>query len=403
MRPLVRRFLPALTVALAAVASVSAQDGFTPLVKGDSLAGWTVINGKAPYVAKDGVVTGTTAKGSPNSFLASERFYGDFDLRFDVKLHDDRLNSGVQVRSHSLPSYKDGRFHGYQVEIATGGGAGFVYDEARRGWLSQERDDPKKTGAFRAGGEWNSYRILCEGNRIRTWVNDVPVADLEDDWSATGRIGLQVHSVQGDPKWQVSWRNLRIKELGDGGGWASLFDGRSLDGWTVNENRESVKVQDGAIVVGGPRAHAFYTGPVQNADFENFVFEAEVKTAKNANSGVYFHTRPQDSGWPAHGYEVQVNNSHGDWRRTGGLYAVQDVREAPAKDGEWFRLRIEVRGDHVVVKVNDEVTADYTEPEEVERPRGMEHRVLARGTFALQCHDPGSVVHFRKLRVKALP
>ena len=116
---------------------LSAQgDGWTSLFDGETLAGWTQRNGTATYEVQDGAIVGTTVKGSPNSFLCSDRFYGDFELEFDVKLMDDRLNSGVQIRSHSFASHKKGRVHGYQVEISTNGHAGFVYDEARRGWLS---------------------------------------------------------------------------------------------------------------------------------------------------------------------------------------------------------------------------------------------------------------------------
>ncbi|MBK8095972.1 MAG: DUF1080 domain-containing protein [Planctomycetes bacterium] len=108
-------------------------------------------------------------------------------------------------------------------------------------------------------------------------------------------------------------------------------------------------------------------------------------------------------GWPAKGYEVQVNNSQADWRRTGGLYAVQDRKEAPAKDDQWFGMTVRVSGKHVVVTVDGKVTADYVEPDGVERDRGLAGRLLSRGTFALQCHDPGSEVHYKQIRVRPLP
>jgi len=283
-----RRLLLAVTFAACALPSQDAG-GWQSLFDGESLAGWTRMNGTASYEVEDGAIVGTTSQGSPNSFLCTERFFGDFELEFEVKLFDDELNSGVQFRSHSIPTFGDGRVHGYQVEVSTDGDAGFVYDEAGRGWLSTDRDDPLRRAAFRKG-EWNRYRVICLGPTIRTWVNGVPVAHIVDDVAPNGFIGLQVHSVAGDPKWRVGWRNLRLRELGDGGGFASLFNGKDLTGWKVNENRDSVQVKDGAIVVRGERAHAFYSGPVYRHCFKNFELRALVKTRPNANSGIYFHT-----------------------------------------------------------------------------------------------------------------
>lgn len=154
----------------------------------------------------------------------------------------------------------------------------------------------------------------------------------------------------------------------------------------------------------GPKAHLFYNGKVSGGSFTNFEFEAEIKTMPKANSGVYFHTQYQDGGWPAIGYEIQVNNSHGDPKRTAGLYAIDDNFEAPAKDGEWFKLYIKVQGKHIITKVNGKVIKDYTEPDgNPPRPKGMEKRLIGSGTFAIQGHDPGSESHYRNIRVKPLP
>lgn len=372
------------------------------LFDGKTLNGWTQRNGTATYRVEGDTIVGTSAKGSPNSFLCTDRFYGDFELRFETKLFDDELNSGVQIRSHSYPTYHRGVVHGYQVEISTNGNAGFLYDEARRAWLSKDREDATKTAAFRRG-DWNRYRVVCQGSSIRTWINDVPIADLDDSLTANGFVALQVHSVDGDPNWRVAWRNIRVREIGDGGGWTSLFNGSDLTGWKVNENPDSVQVVDGAMVVVGERAHVFYDGPVYSHSFKNFEFAAKVKTRPQANSGIYFHTEFQASGWPARGYECQVNNTQQDWRRTGGLYAIQDVREAPARDDEWFDMHITVRGKHVTVAVDGKTTTDYVEPDEAKRPASMAGRLLSRGTFAFQCHDPGSEVHYKDIRVKVLP
>ena len=185
--------------------------------------------------------------------------------------------------------------------------------------------------------------------------------------------------------------------------WVSLFDGESLEGWRVSENLDSVAIENGAIVMRGPRAHVFYVGPVEDHSFEDFELELEVFAEPGSNSGVYFHTEYQEDGWPAKGYEAQVNNTHSDWRRTGGLYAIEDVREAPVADGEWWTYTIRVEGKRIVLEVNGATTVDYTEPEKAEREEGYEGRLLSSGTFALQCHDPKSVVHYRNIRVKALP
>jgi hypothetical protein len=185
--------------------------------------------------------------------------------------------------------------------------------------------------------------------------------------------------------------------------WIKLFDGKTLDGWKASENPDTFKVENGTIVVNGPRAHLYYVGPVQNHNFKNFEWKADVMTTPGSNSGMYFHTEYQETGWPAKGYEVQVNNSHTDWRRTGGLYAIQDVKEAPAKDNEWFTQDIIVQGKHVTIKVNGKTTVDYTEPENPQRPKDMAGRLISSGTFALQGHDPKSKVFFKNIMVKALP
>lgn len=186
--------------------------------------------------------------------------------------------------------------------------------------------------------------------------------------------------------------------------WVSLFNGKDLTGWKANENKDTFSVRDGKIVVVGPRSHLFYVGKVNDAKFRNFEWKCEIMTKPKANSGMYFHTKYQDEGWPSNGYEVQVNNTHGDPKKTGGLYAIADVMDqSPVKDGEWFTQHVIVKGKNVVIKVNGKVTVDYTEPDNPKRDKAMQGRLLSEGTFALQGHDPGSEVHFRKVLVKVLP
>jgi len=186
----------------------------------------------------------------------------------------------------------------------------------------------------------------------------------------------------------------------DNAGWIQMFNGTDLAGWKVSEeNPGSFKVEDGMLIVDGPRAHLFYTGPDGEAEMRDFEFEAEIKTFPNANSGIFFHTRWQADGWPAHGYEAQVNATHKDKRKTGSVYNVKDVEnDAPHKDEEWFTYNVRVEGKRIVIKVNGEVVNDYTEPEDPGHPK----RRLGTGTIAIQAHDPESVIHYRNIRYRPL-
>lgn len=186
------------------------------------------------------------------------------------------------------------------------------------------------------------------------------------------------------------------------GKWISLFDGKSFDNWKVGNNAGTFTIEKGAIVANGSVAHLFYAGDLMQHNFKNFEFKADVMTTPGSNSGIYFHTEYQESGWPKKGYEAQVNNSQSDWRRTGSLYGIQDVKEVFVKDNEWFTEYIKVKGKHVIIKLNDKIVVDYTEPDNVQREKGNEGRVINSGTFALQGHDPNSKVFFKNIMVKAL-
>jgi hypothetical protein len=201
--------------AFPAGAAGQAGDGWVPLFNGKDLDGWVQRNGTATYRVEGGAIVGKTSEGSPNSFLCTVKEYGDFELKFEVKV-DRPLNSGVQIRSQSKKEVNNGRVHGPQVEIATNGTAGFIYGEALgTGWLSTDRSDPKAKAAFK-DGEWNRFHVKAVGPSIKTWVNDIPVADLVDDKSGmkSGFIGLQVHGIKkGTGPYEVRWRNLVLKEL----------------------------------------------------------------------------------------------------------------------------------------------------------------------------------------------
>lgn len=193
------------------------------------------------------------------------------------------------------------------------------------------------------------------------------------------------------------------------GDWLDLFDGKSLNGWRPSENKNSWRVVDGALTADGPRSHLFYTGPVNQADFRNFELEVELTTQPDCNSGVYFHTAYQETGFPEKGFEVQINNTaRGDGgylerKKTGSLYGIRNMYKQLVPDGKPFRMRVAVRGKNVQIRVNDELLVDYVEPSPPVIPEGGERmRFLDHGTFALQCHNDGSRAAYRRVRVRPL-
>ncbi|MHC4074797.1 MAG: 3-keto-disaccharide hydrolase [Planctomycetota bacterium] len=203
---------------------------------GKTLTGWVQRGGKTRYQVEDGAIVGTAVANTPNSFLCTEKHYSDFILELEFKI-DAGLNSGVQIRSNSFPEYKNGRVHGYQVEIdpsvkpytrqprnllADGSFApvgeprrwtGGIYDEGRRGWLYNLTKNEKARRAFKQG-QWNHFRIEAIGDSIKSWLNTVPAADMKDSQTSSGFIGLQVHRVKSCEPLSVRWRNIRIKDLG---------------------------------------------------------------------------------------------------------------------------------------------------------------------------------------------
>jgi hypothetical protein len=184
------------------------------------------------------------------------------------------------------------------------------------------------------------------------------------------------------------------------GGWVKIFDGKTFDGWKVGENAETFTIEDGAIMVAGPRAHLFYEGPVGNHDFKNFEWKAKVKTMPGANSGMFIHTAYQEKGWPSKGYEIQVNQTHTDWRKTGSVYSFQDVKDTFVKDGEWYTQHIIVKDNKVTIKVNDKTINEYTEADSLRAPGRKDMRHLSSGTIALQGHDPKSKIYFKDIMLK---
>lgn len=193
--------------------------------------------------------------------------------------------------------------------------------------------------------------------------------------------------------------------------WTSMFNGKDLTGWKSNESAEGkpgvFTVKNGELVVSGGRAHLFYVGADGNAKFKNFIFKAKVKTTTGSNSGIYFHTLYEDKGWPSAGFECQVNATHTDRKKTGGLYAVKDVMDnAPNKDDEWCDYAIKVEGNHVLISINGKVTTDWTQPADWDPAKALSNmpgRKLGEGTIAIQGHDPKSTIYYKDLSIKALP
>jgi hypothetical protein len=197
------------------------------LFNGKDLSGWTKRGGNAEYTIEDGAIVGRSKPDTSNTFLATDKEYGDFDLELDFKIDDPKFNSGVQIRSHARPQGDDERVFGYQVEIDPrpdrGWTAGIYFEagsEARdAGWLNDLANNEAARKAFKLG-EWNHLRVVAKGRHIQTWLNGVPAADFTDTDDAAftpqGFIALQVHSVGGEkePK-EVRWRNIKLTNFGD--------------------------------------------------------------------------------------------------------------------------------------------------------------------------------------------
>jgi len=364
-----------LAIATTAIHRVAAAegDGFVPLFDGKTLEGWNQKGGKAKYEVIDGVIVGTSAPKTPNSFLCTNKAYGDFVLEYEFKV-DQALNSGVQIRSHSLADYKDGRVHGYQVEIDPNKPdrlwAGGIYDEARRGWLfpgSKGGDGKTFTEQGQRiykKGDWNQVRVEAKGHRIRTWLNGEARADFEDDVTASGFIGLQVHGVgnKAEPL-KARWRNLRIKELGGSaaGGWKKLFDGKTFAGWEKLPGGEWV-VEEGKIIGRQEKTEKRHGMLLSKDRFDDFTVRLKYK-AIQGNSGLYFRVDRVKGNVSVHGFQAEIDPA----RDAGGLYetggrawVVKPTAEQVKqyfKPGDWNTMTVTAIGRDVTVTVNGHTTA----------------------------------------------
>lgn len=397
------------------VQGLIAQDAenWKPLFNGENFDGFTQLNGEADYKVENGEMVGISKMGTPNSFMVTNDHYGDFILEFEVRV-DASLNSGVQIRSHSIPSYRDGRVHGYQVEIdpSTRAYSGGIYDEARRGWLYPLAENPKGRAAFNPGG-WNSYRVEAIGPSIRVWINGVNTSNLIDDMTAEGFIGFQVHGIGNDEDkngTQVRWRNIRIatenldrhrwemdpdvvelnlipNTLSDQEkrrGWRLLWDGESTDGWIGAKldhfPQQGWVIEDGELTVlasGG--AESANGGDIITKDkFSNFELRFEFKLTEGGNSGVKYFVDPNlnKGTGSAIGLEYQIldDKVHPDAekgvkgnRTLASLYDLIPAtnlsvphRSKPFNGiGNWNRGRIVVHGNHVEHWLNGNKVLEY--------------------------------------------
>ena len=436
------------------------NDGWEKLFNGENLNGWKQLNGTAEYVVEDGAIVGITKSKSPNSFLCTEKMYGDFILEFEV-LADTAVNSGVQFRSNSFKDHNNGRVHGYQFEIESTHRAfsGGIYDEAREGWLYPLSLNEKGRKAFQIG-KWNSCRIEAVGNTIRTWINGIQCANLVDDKTALGFIGLQVHDIGDNASNEgkkIKWKNIRIKtehidterwpvdedvvessflinQLTDNeikNGWKLLWDGKTTNGWKgakLEQFPESGwEIKNGELTVletdGGES-----TGPgdiITNELYSDFELELQFKITTGANSGIKYFVDAELNKGPgsAIGCEFQLLDdiNHPDAkegingnRTIGSLYDLIPAKNVsvPGREkqfkgvGSWNKARIIVKGNQVTHWLNDEKVVEYDRSSQMFKDLVAASKYKDWPNFGqwpsghILLQDHGNTVHFRSIKIR---
>jgi Domain of Unknown Function (DUF1080) len=398
--------ITALTLAL-----IVSVPQWTPLFDGKSLSGWKQLNGTATYAIEKGELVGRTAKGSPNSFLCTEKLYGDFELEFEVKV-DPTLNSGVQFRSVSVPGYQAGRVHGYQAEIDPSDRkwSGGLYDEGRQGWLQDLSKNERGQKAFK-NGKWNKYRIVAKGDHIQIWVNGIQTADAHDELTRFGFFGLQVHSSDNDGL-EVRWRNLRVKDFGiptssppKTGRWLLRDEKDVSANWMLAKDSSPCpwKWENGAIVSGGGDICTKVPIGDSRMHVEFMTDDNGLEGQANGNSGIYF----------MESYEVQILNSAPRLplnNECGAIYSVKAPDYAMAyKAGVWQTYDVvftapRYQGDTKVTNAKFTVYHNGTRiHKDVEVPRATAAgRAEAKGIRPFRLQDHGNKIRFRNIWVEEL-
>jgi len=423
------------------------------LFDGETLTGWSKIGGDATYKVEDGAIVGTTVLNTPNTFLRSDELYGDFILELEYKV-DPSMNSGVQIRSNSFDYYLNGRVHGYQIEIDPSERAwsAGIYDEARRGWLNTMENNPEAQKAFKQN-EWNHYRIEAIADTIRTWINGVPAAYLIDDKTATGFIGLQVHSIKEDSQEgkQIMWRNVKIltSDLGkyakssplqpvvtknnltideEKKGWKLLWDGKTSNGWKGAKldafPEKGWVMEDGVLSVlssGGAESRA--GGDIVTEElFSDFELKVDFKLTPGANSGIKYYVDTEINKGPGSsiGLEYQILDdelhpdaklgNHEGSRTVSSLYdLIQADTNKPIKPiGEWNTAHIKSINNHIEHWLNGVKVLEYERKSPEYRKLVSESKYvkwkdfgeLDRGQILLQDH--GDLVSFRNIKIRPL-
>lgn len=448
------------------VGNIQAQNkcDWVYLFNGKNLRGWKVLNGTAEYKVENGVIVGVSKLNTRNTFLTTKKEYSDFILEYEVKM-DDALNSGVQIRSNTIPEYLNGAFHGYQIELDPSERAwsGGIYDESRRGWLYHLEYSPKAKMAFKHS-EWNKFRVEAIGHSIRVWINGVPSADLMDDMTSEGFIGLQVHGIGNNKEKEgkkIQFKNIRIKtenlahektptsnkipqvslltnvltEKEKAAGWKFLFDGKTSNGWKgakLNEfPSKGWSIENGILKVHKSTGGESENGGdiVTKEKYGNFELEVDFKMTKGANSGVkYFVDTDLNKGKGSSiGCEFQIldDRNHPDAKKgTNGnrtIGSLYDIITAQAQYigletytnkrvewNGWNRAKIVSKNGYVAHYLNGMKVVEYNRNSHMWRALVAYSKYknwpnfgeLPKGNILLQDH--GDEVSFKNIKIKVL-